>query len=546
MISALCYVVAYYNIDKIFQTIYLPYIIPNNYDMLYNHKELYFLLEMTSYYMLLLYSYTLLFRLFISKTVNKYCILLSFIYTKHIIDIIVTPNMTMLEYEITRGIMWVFCTPVMLKMYCNTNNISLWDINTQYHIIAIIPHVFMTPFKNQTIYLLSVILCSIPEFIFLKTLYKYNQLPFTNLYLLIWTTFMLINILEITEIFHPDIIHAFYNIANTLCKFVCTVVISNYADQEIIVRENMDLQSVNFVSHIIKSIKDFEIDNQNITFFCKNLINYCKKKFVDKIPLTNDKLKLELLKKILPFNLDIEYIKSGASSYTGSGSNKKFDLICILFMDIMNYTELAKKYNGDIIFKLLDNIYNHFDTIIKKYKYLQKIETIGDAYMVVGDIYRNELNHKFVIKEIILLGLEFIKEIKTIKTPDNVPLCIRIGINMGSVNIGILGNEIPRLCVVGNTVNIAARLQSTAEEDTIQVSLHIYEQVEEIDFGIHIEFIEKDDVFLKNIGTVKTYNIRPNFNFPKIKNPHLFCGSTKCNRNSINDVICFGTTMKCK
>ena len=71
-------------------------------------------------------------------------------------------------------------------------------------------------------------------------------------------------------------------------------------------------------------------------------------------------------------------------------------------MDIINYTELAKKYNGDIIFKLLNTIYNHFDTIIKKYKYLQKIETIGDAYMVVGDIFRNELNHKHVIKEIIL------------------------------------------------------------------------------------------------------------------------------------------------
>ena len=89
--------------------------------------------------------------------------------------------------------------------------------------------------------------------------------------------------------------------------------------------------------------------------------------------------------------------------------------------------------------------------------------------MVVGDIFRNELNYKHVINEIILLGLEFIKEIKTISTPDNIPLCIRIGINMGSVNIGILGNEIPRLCVVGNAVNVASRLQSTAEEDTIQI-----------------------------------------------------------------------------
>ena len=128
--------------------------------------------------------------------------------------------------------------------------------------------------------------------------------------------------------------------------------------------------------------------------------------------------------------------------------------------------------------------------------------------MVVGDIYREELNHKVVVKEIILLGLEFIKEVKTIKTPDNIPLCIRVGINMGNVNIGILGNEIPRLCVVGNAVNVSARLQSTAEIDTIQMSRHIYEQAEEIDFGMTMEYIKKENVFLKNIGSITTYNLQ--------------------------------------
>jgi class 3 adenylate cyclase len=140
---------------------------------------------------------------------------------------------------------------------------------------------------------------------------------------------------------------------------------------------------------------------------------------------------------------------------------------------------------------------------------LQKIETIGDAYMVVGDIFRQENNHHIVIKEIILLAIEFMSEIKNIKTPDDAPLCIRIGINLGTVNVGILGNEIPRLCVVGNAVNVAARLQSTADADTIQISRHIYEKTEEINFGIKIDCVEKDNIFLKNIGSVTTYNIYP-------------------------------------
>ena len=150
-------------------------------------------------------------------------------------------------------------------------------------------------------------------------------------------------------------------------------------------------------------------------------------------------------------------------------------MVCVLFTDIVNYTELAQKYDDTIIFQLLNNVYISFDKIIKKYPYLQKIETIGDAYMVVGDIFRNTLNYKNVIKEILSFAIDIVTEVKMIKTPDNIPLCIRVGINIGSVSIGILGNEIPRLCIVGNAVNMAARLQSTAEIDTIQISTDVYE-----------------------------------------------------------------------
>ena len=187
-------------------------------------------------------------------------------------------------------------------------------------------------------------------------------------------------------------------------------------------------------------------------------------------------------------------------------------MICVLFTDIVNYTELAKKHNDKVIFQLLYSIYTSFDNIIKKYPHLQKIETIGDAYMVVGDIFRNSNNHKIVIKEILLFAFDILNEIKKIQTPDDKSLSIRIGINMGNVSIGILGNEIPRLCVVGNTVNVAARLQSTAEVDTIQMSRHIYEQLEEIEFDKKFEIIINENVFLKNIGSITTYNIQPEKN----------------------------------
>lgn len=109
----------------------------------------------------------------------------------------------------------------------------------------------------------------------------------------------------------------------------------------------------------------------------------------------------------------------------------------------------------------------------------------------------------------ILLGIEYISEIKKIETPDNIPLQLRVGMTMGKVSIGILGNEIPRLCVVGNAVNVASRLQSTADPDTIQMSRHIYEQLQEITFEQAIEVTKKENVFLKNLGTINTFVITP-------------------------------------
>jgi class 3 adenylate cyclase len=188
-------------------------------------------------------------------------------------------------------------------------------------------------------------------------------------------------------------------------------------------------------------------------------------------------------------------------------TNKHFEMICVLFTDIVSYTELAKIYEDDVIFELLNTVYMNFDFIIKKYCHLQKIETIGDAYMVVGDIFRNYMNNKNTVKEIILLAIEFVREVKKIKTPDNKQLSIRVGIHIGSVTVGILGSENPRLCVVGNTVNMASRLQSTTENDTIQISKEMYEIVKNIYIDRNIEYVLKEKVFLKNIGEVDTYVI---------------------------------------
>lgn len=171
MISTLCYVVMYYNIDKLLQTLYIPYIAPNNVDIISSHVELYFLLKITSYFMLALYSYTLSYRLFISQVGDKNSIVISFIYTKYLVDILISPNSTLVEYEISRGVMWVFTIPLLLTTYCHANDLTTQDINIHYAIISIVPRVLVIPFKGESVYLCSTILSSIPALLFLQSLY---------------------------------------------------------------------------------------------------------------------------------------------------------------------------------------------------------------------------------------------------------------------------------------------------------------------------------------------------------------------------------------
>jgi len=97
MISILCYVVLYYNINSIFQNIYLPYVsqfnATNNYETIDSYPELYFLLKNTSYFMLFIYGYDLITRKIYSPRYDKNSIGLMLVYIKHILNIIITQKL---------------------------------------------------------------------------------------------------------------------------------------------------------------------------------------------------------------------------------------------------------------------------------------------------------------------------------------------------------------------------------------------------------------------------------------------------------------------
>lgn len=510
------YIFIYCNTDILLNYLYLSNYCELTNEPIRQNDNFYYTIHNLNLFVLAIYCINIVKNITNYNPVNKTLITLEFVYIKYIINILLSDNMTMYQYEVSRHIMWMFTTPLMLKLYCDINNMSLSQINFQYHIIPVAINVIVYPYKNTIIYHCVLCILMLALFMFMRTLYLNRQMLFTNIYLFIWSMFICIHILETLQLTNRYYINIYYAFADMISKMITCTIINDYNEKRMAQIDNMDLQSVQFISYMIKSIKKYKKDNAIITSQCNKLMDFTTHRFLAKIPQNTDALEKELLRKILPFNFNRECIVNDhentnkTEKMSAIVNAKQFNMICILFTDIVNYSALAKKYDDTIIFQLLYSVYIVFDNIIKKYPHLQKIETIGDAYMVVGDIYRSAHNHPFVIKEIILFALEITKEIKTIKTPDNSTLSIRIGINMGNVSIGVLGNEIPRLCVVGNAVNVASRLQSTADIDTIQVSRDIYEQLADIDFNTPFEIVTKENVFLKNIGSVTTFNIVPN------------------------------------
>ena len=456
------------------------------------------IIQSANYFIFYVFCVFTIHLMFFSKISNYTIYAMSFIYIKYVMDTILNSNaISIYQYEFRRTLMWLFTTPLILKLYCDMNKLTLMQVNAQYHMASNVVHILLFPFRKTCYNSYIIMALSMLEGIFIYKLFNFKQQKYTMLIIYIWSLFSFITFVEVLNLFTIHDIQICYLLSDMIAKLTIMLIVNDHEEQVYYVKSNIDLQSISLLAGIKKAIKQFETST-TVTSKCNMLIQELNTNMTNFVPTDKTPLKLELLKKILPLELEDKYL-------TQSKEYTPYDSVCVLFADIVSYTELAKQYDPDIIYKMLNDIYTRFDDIVGRFSNLQKIETIGDAYMVVGDIYTNDTKNNS--KNMLLLAIELLKEITKVPSPGNNQLELRIGINIGKVVVGILGVEIPRLCVIGNTVNAASRLQSTAHPNTIQISRHIYEFVQEVDFGVDIQFELRENVYLKNLGSMNTYVI---------------------------------------
>ena len=173
-----------------------------------------------------------------------------------------------------------------------------------------------------------------------------------------------------------------------------------------------------------------------------------------------------------------------------------FPSVTVLFADIVGFTPLSERLSAAELVSLLDRVFARWDALVADHD-VEKIKTIGDAYMVAGGIPLPREDHAEAIAE---LALAMGPELARCSAETGLPLKLRIGIDSGPVVAGVIGRTKFIYDLWGDTVNTASRMESHAVPGTIQVTERAYERLRH-----RFELRQRGMVEVKGKGPMTSY-----------------------------------------
>jgi class 3 adenylate cyclase len=178
----------------------------------------------------------------------------------------------------------------------------------------------------------------------------------------------------------------------------------------------------------------------------------------------------DLLVRILPASI-AERMRGGEQHIADC-----FDEASVLFIDIAGFTSLSAKLQPEEVLSLLERAFAKFDTLVEKHG-LEKIKTIGDAYLVAAGLPEPRADHTEAIAD---FALDLQRAAPQITVPGGDNLAVRIGFHSGPLIAGVIGESRFLYDMWGDTVNVASRMESLGETGKIQVSDDARERLKEL------------------------------------------------------------------
>ncbi|CAG5127184.1 unnamed protein product [Candidula unifasciata] len=177
---------------------------------------------------------------------------------------------------------------------------------------------------------------------------------------------------------------------------------------------------------------------------------------------------------------------------------EKFDRVTILFSDIVTFTNIAAACSPLDVVNMLNDMYHRFDLKTSEHG-VYKVETIGDAYMVVCGVPEKTAVHAQPVAD---FALDMVEQASCVMSPaTGKPLQIRVGIHTGPVVAGVVGVKMPRYCLFGDTVNTASRMESHGMPGRIHLSPTTYKALSGQGYLCKCRGVTN----IKGKGNMKTY-----------------------------------------
>jgi class 3 adenylate cyclase/Tfp pilus assembly protein PilF len=179
---------------------------------------------------------------------------------------------------------------------------------------------------------------------------------------------------------------------------------------------------------------------------------------------TEKKRSEELLLNILPYEV-AEELKQ-----TGHCQAKTFSMVTVMFMDFKDFTSVSEKVSAELLVDEINFCFSAFDRIVQKNK-VEKIKTVGDAYICVSGLPVLNYTHAFdMVNAAIEIRNFMLTHKKEKEERGEIPFELRIGIHTGPVVAGIVGLKKFQYDIWGDTVNLAARMESSGEAGRVNIS----------------------------------------------------------------------------